>query len=417
MAAQKRRRALALVRPVCSNKGDLAIFKGTLKVLNKLKIPVDYVLDAEPYFPAGFFSSLGMRSKHTVLGSVEKNITESRAPENPLNYVGPVLGLPADMLALRRMSSEIGFLLHLGGSKFDGNFAPHVTAEIALAYYKKKLLNSKLILGGISIEGVSQSSVYRALYRRFMSRMDHVFVRDEISFSHLTDLRIPEDRFSLICDFAFWTEAKKTENTVMMKESIERMRQGKPVIGIAPLTTENPAYVRRLIELIKNVEDEGYSVLLVPTTHRQYGLIPPYDQNDYNFCLKLNAKMGGKLPIIRTEHLQPEEMVEIISVLDGMISFRMHGAVFGTLAGVPTVHIHHRNKGLGLFRTFFGDDVILKSAESFVADSSDESMLDSLDGLMVARPRYLRTISSAKEKSLVVLRERFEELGLQEAGG
>ncbi|MDO8870314.1 MAG: polysaccharide pyruvyl transferase family protein [Methanobacteriaceae archaeon] len=397
-------RNIGLIRAVHSNKGDMAIFEGSLEIFSLLNIEPTHVFDVEPGFPSDYWDNRNIKIIDTSLSSLEKNRSKYHAMKFLLTNETPSL----------QNINDLDFIWYMGGSRFNTRFAPHVLAEILNAYYKKKILNSKLILGGISTETPSNSYIYKNFYRQFAKNVEVFFIRDKISLSNLSSFKIPEEKLNLVIDFAFWLNSKKSEATVKLTKNIQENPKDLPIIGVIPVTSglHSRKYSERFINMLKKIQDD-YSIFFIPTSNNANVVSQPYEQDDYAFCLELNSKLEKKIPILDINNLEPSEIIEVMKKLDFVISMRMHGAIFGVLANVPTLHIYYRNKGLGFFKTFFKNKVHLMSINEFMDDFEINNLFkclkESIDQKKNYGQIYREIIIKEKKNSFEIIKNRLKE--------
>lgn len=406
--------SIALLRALYSNVGDLAIYKGTMNVFSQLCIEPKYIFDPEPTFPDGYLEGYNLNQMHTFPSLIERELQQNG--KSPFNYIRPALSLPRDLFHMLKLRKEIDYLYCLGGARFGDKFAIHVIGEIVNACYKKKILNANLVIGGISIATSDNGFLFGRLYQKFLNQITYLFVRDNISYSNLIKYDFPPEKCSVICDFAYWLDPLKSQRSMDIMAELDESSKGFPLIGIVPgmdIKSSKTEFLMSWCHLIQTLYDRGYSIALIPTSHNPKCLIPPHDKDDYGFCHLINSKLNLNLPIIQTKQLEPEEIIEFMKKFDCVISARMHGAIFSTIANVPTIHIYNEQKGLGFFSTFFNNAVRLYSLEEFLDYSKFHSnLINDLENLLNVKDPYSKTICSMKKTSFKKIYDVFVSLGL-----
>ena len=413
-AGERRRNSIALLRALYSNIGDLAIYKGTMNVFSHLHIEPKYIFDPEPTFPEGYLEDYNLNLVYTFPSLIEKEIQQNE--KSPFNYIRPTLSLPSDLLHMLKLRKEIDCLYCLGGARFGDKFAVHVIGEIVNACYKKKILNADLVIGGISIARSDNGYLFKRLYSKFLNQITHLFVRDNISYSNLVKYDFPPEKCSIICDFAYWLNPLRSQRSMEIMTKLDESSKGFPLIGIAPgmdIKSSKTEFLISWCHLIRTLYDKGYSIALIPTSHNPKCLTPPHDKDDYGFCHLINSKLNLNIPIVQTKQLEPEEIIEFMKKFDCVVSARMHGAIFSTIANVPTIHIYNEEKGLGLFNTFFNDAVRLYSLEEFLDYSRFHSnLIRDLEELLDVKNPYSEAINNMKKISSKRIYDVFVNLGL-----
>jgi polysaccharide pyruvyl transferase WcaK-like protein len=384
-----KRANIGIIRATYSNLGDIAILKGTLNVFEKLGIHPKFIFDPEPFFPENYFENMGITAVHTFPSKVEYKILQNGGSNKITNYLIPLSGFTKELFF--RKKNEINYLYCIGGSRFGIEQGKYVVAEILNVLYKKKLLGSELIIGGASISKHNTGKWFNKLYGIFANNVNYAFVRDNISYSNLTEY-LPKNKCSIICDFAYWIHPSVTKNTLNVSKFIADHSKGKKAIAIFPGLNlkSKDEYISHLCKLINELNDENYSIFLIPTFNH------PYLKDDNDVCLNINSILKFKTNIIETKNLQPEELIQIISEFDGVISSRLHGAIFATLANVPTVHIYSEHKGKGFFSTYFKNNVCLISIDDILKSNMTKKILQFLNQSNVSE-EYSKIIAEFKE--------------------
>jgi len=258
--------------------------------------------------------------------------------------------------------------------------------------------------------------LFKRLYSKFLNQITHLFVRDNISYSNLVKYDFPPEKCSIICDFAYWLNPLRSQRSMEIMTKLDESSKGFPLIGIAPgmdIKSSKTEFLISWCHLIRTLYDKGYSIALIPTSHNPKCLTPPHDKDDYGLCHLINSKLNLNLPIIQTKQLEPEEIIEFMKKFDCVVSARMHGAIFSTIANVPTIHIYNEEKGLGLFNTFFNDAVRLYSLEEFLDYSRFHSnLIRDLEELLDVKNPYSEAINNMKKISSKRIYDVFVNLGL-----
>lgn len=393
---------IGIIRATYSNMGDVAILKGALNVFEKLGIHPKFIFDPEPFFPENYFENMGITPVYTFPSKVEHKIFQSGGFNKITNYLIPLSSFSNDFFF--RKKNEINYLYCIGGSRFGIEQSKYVIAEILNVLYKKKLLGSQLIIGGASVSKHSTSKYFKYLYKIFAKNVNYAFVRDDISYSNLTEY-LPKNKCSVICDFAYWIHPLVTQNSVNVGKFIEVNSKGKKTIAIFPGLNlkSKEEYISNLCKLITELYNENYSIFLIPTFNH------PYLKDDNDVCVTINSILKTEVNIIETKNLQPEELIYIISKFDGVVSSRLHGAIFATLANVPTVHIFSEHKGKGLFETYFKNTVCLISIEDLLKNNITKNIIEFLNTPNVSE-EYSKIIAEFKEESFKTFSKKLESI-------
>lgn len=351
------------------NKGGAAIAYGTFRALRDLNISFHDIIDPEPFFP---FDSLELnpvyRYSHTLsIKPMESiNLTSTYKPfikcliNSHTSEVNQLKGLP---------------IWHIGDSPFsDSRSVLSLIGQIVALESLRKVIKSKVIIGGVSIDIPKTDSgmyVSKKYFRNY-----YFYVRGKNTLNNLLALGVPEENMCPIFDFAYQLDSQKSSKTKDI--SYEFRNLGKPIIALClrdySKGEKNFLNIQRIRALISKLEKD-YIVYFVPTSYAY--LVP---ENDYLFAKEILRINEDK--IINIRDLNPHEIIEIFSNFDAVISSRLHGAVYATLANIPTVHLYESSKSLEVLGDVFGHLVSLIKISDFIGDNNLENIYKILDNMI-----------------------------------
>jgi polysaccharide pyruvyl transferase WcaK-like protein len=148
--------------------------------------------------------------------------------------------------------------------------------------------------------------------------------------------------------------------------------------------------------------DENYEVFFIPTT---YAFLIP--ENDLVFLEKELSISPQN--IINIRDLTPHEIISVFSNFEIVISARLHGAVLGTLAHVPTIHLYEGGKSVEVIGEVFGDLVPLIKLKTFAAGDEIENIVQIIERMLENKVQIGKEmgkcIDNARSRSLDILRE------------
>ena len=415
---------VALVRPMYKHKGDLAIVKGTLEVFRKLGMSdsINYLIDPELGFPQDFSidNSISAEIIYTWIKEVEQSTIEK---QQGLNLY--IMALKHFIKSTRNLKNicHTDCMWYVGGIRFSEN-SKYPFGELVNALSKKKILSSKLIFGGISMSRGDNSLIYRAyrpIYKKLLLYADHIYARDHLTYSFLVKtLDYPTEKTSLVCDMAFHLTPLESGNSTEIKKSVENYTNtnGKPALGVVVDVSElksaakgfDNEYFKGTLSIIKEFTKK-YTVFLVPMSHNPSAIPPPFTQDDKEVCKEMNHNLKFKLPILQTENMQPEEIIDVMTGFDGLISIgRLHGAVFGVLADIPTVHVYKVDKAF-MFKTLFGDFPLIH-ANSLITIAGRNDIVRAVDNSIEDYNSYMPKVKKWRIRSIRIIRTDFKDMGL-----
>lgn len=381
------------------NKGGAAIAYGTIKILRKLGIRFSHVIDPEPHFP---FEGMGINPIYRYSDTFSIN---------PIPSVSPLYtAKPFVKCLYRSFAPDIrkfkGLpIWHIGDSPFsDSRSFLSLFGQVVSINLLKKSLSAPTIIGGVSIDYPKTILGRRVLPHFFTRDVDYTYTRGNETNLVLKTFGVDENKMSRICDFAFHLNELSTERSGSITKKINN--RNKPKIALIWRDYSSgelrDQYLNSIKKLIFLLENQGYDLYYVPTT---YAFLIP--ENDYLF-LK-NVLNIPEEKIIEIKELLPEEIISVFKNFDIVISTRLHGAVFGTLAHVPTIHLCESGKSLEVMREVFDDRVHLIKLKNFSMSKETQNILDTIGAMMDDRVQISRDIErciqEARNRSLATLED------------
>jgi polysaccharide pyruvyl transferase WcaK-like protein len=379
------------------NKGGAAIAYGTINILRKLGVKFSHIIDPEPYFP---FEKLGITPIYRYSDSFSIN---------PIPSVSPLYtAKPFVKCIYRSFATDIrkfkGLpIWHIGDSPFSDNrsFLSLFGQVISLNMLKKSL-GGPIIIGGVSIDYPKTSLGKRILPDFFKLNVDYTYTRGNETNYILKSFGVNDNKMSRICDFAFHLNEVSSHYSQAFSNRINKIN--KPRIALIWRDYSNgelrDQYLNSIKNLITLMEKKGYELFFIPTT---YAFLIP--ENDHIF-LKNVLNIPSER-IIEIKDLSPEEIISVFKNFDVVISTRLHGAVFGTLAHVPTIHLCESGKSLEVMREVFEDKVLLVKLKNFSFGKETQKIVDTIE-LMLDDYKQIshdigKSIQDAREFSLTNL--------------
>lgn len=386
------------------NKGGAAIAYGTLKVLRDLGLKFSYVIDPEPFFP---FEELNLEPIYRFSDSFSVN---------PIPSVSPIYTVkPFFKCITRSLSDDIRQfrgtpIWHIGDSPFsDSRSALSIIGQIIALQSLKSVIHEDVIIGGISLDYPKTGIGKFTLPRYFRNDVDFTFTRGKYTTKVLNDFGVPPENSTMICDFAFHLDrmdSKRSDHIVKRLQDSGRLKIALVLRDFGQgLEREN--YLASIKTLLVRLNEEGYEVFFIPTT---YAFLIP--ENDLIF---LREELSiPQQNIINIRDLTPHEIISVFSNFEVIISARLHGAVLGTLAHIPTIHLYEGGKSVEVMGEVFGDLVPLIKLRSFATGDEIENMIllieRMLEDKMQIGNELEECISHARNRSLDTLREHLGNL-------
>jgi polysaccharide pyruvyl transferase WcaK-like protein len=381
------------------NKGGAAIAYGTLKVLRELGLKFSYIIDPEPFFP---FEELDLSPIYRFSDSFSVN---------PIPSVNPIFtAKPFFKCITRSFSHDIKQfsdmpIWHIGDSPFsDSRSALSIVGQIIALHSLKIATGGDVIIGGISLANPKTKIGRYLLPRYFRDDVDFTFTRGAYTTQVLSDFKVPSKNSVSICDFALHLDRQDSKRSDSIFSRLKD--SGKPKIALVlrdfAQGSERENYLASIRRLLTRLYDENYEVFFIPTT---YAFLIP--ENDLVFLEKELSISPQN--IINIRDLTPHEIISVFSNFEIVISARLHGAVLGTLAHVPTIHLYEGGKSVEVIGEVFGDLVPLIKLKTFAAGDEIENIVQIIERMLENKVQIGKEmgkcIDNARSRSLDILRE------------
>lgn len=344
---------LVLLSGTYTNKGGLAIVYGTLKILNELGVKTKYIIDPEPSFPDSFYKEFNLtpiyRWSHKFGTGETKSLTL-------LSSIRPFLYL------IRSFSSSQIKKLHGYPIWYIGDSSLNDYGSV-LALFGQiiNLLSLKLFTRGKLLVNASmgymRTETGEFLLKFFLKYVDIFLVRGIASYENITQRGVPTTKVSIVSDMAFFLDKSKTSNTKEISNIISKSE--KPPVALIFKNyskIENKSEYVYSIKKLANSLEKDYCVFFIPTSY-----VPYKNENDLEFLNEIGVE-----DILNISELDPMEIIEVFTNFKAVVTLRLHGAVYSTLAGVPTYHIYEADNSLDVIRDTFGELVPLLHISNFI---------------------------------------------------
>jgi polysaccharide pyruvyl transferase WcaK-like protein len=386
------------------NKGGAAIAYGTMKVLRELGIKFDYIIDPEPFFP---FEELNLSPIYRFSDSFSVN---------PIPSISPIFtAKPFFKCITRSFCHDIkqfdGMpIWHIGDSPFsDSRSALSIIGQIIALHSLKLSIGGNVIIGGISLDYPKTKIGKYLLPKYFRNDVDFTFTRGAYTTKVLSDFKVPSKRSTPICDFALHLDRIDSKRSYCIFNILKESRKPKIALVLRDFSqgSERVNYLVNIQKLLAKLYSKDYEVYFIPTT---YAFLIP--ENDLIFLEKeLSISQQN---IINIRDLTPHEIISVFSNFEMVISARLHGAILGTLAHVPTIHLYEGGKSVEVLGEVFEDLVPLIKLKSFAEGNEIENMIQLIEKALVNKEQIGKNmeicIDTARNRSLITLKRYMETL-------
>lgn len=270
---------------------------------------------------------------------------------------------------IARFSRELGyfldarFIIDTSGDMLTEDYGPHVALSHLIPLIYCVLLRRPFLILAQSIGPFKRLGF---LFDWVLGKATYISAREEITYDYLTARGL--DNVVLSADLGFLLSAEECDTT---RVDEMRSRGYQSVIGICPsalfFKKFSSAYPRNtlanfcsILNTIAKEEDVAY--LIVP-----HVMTPSQKMDDAIYSREIADLLTAEFSIADSD-LSPSRTKYLISKLDGMVSFRMHGAIAALDSFVPTVVVSYSHKTHGLYRKLGLQEWVVDNDENLIAN-------------------------------------------------
>lgn len=347
------------------NKGGAAIAYGTLSALNDMGIRYNRIVDPEPFFS---FSDMKLEPIYRYSDILS---TKPMQSISPLYTYKPFIKCLINSHKKEITDMKGMPIWHIGDSPFsDKRSVLSVAGQIIALESLKRRVKSTTIIGGVSI-GFPRTKIALYLMKKYFKNY-YFFVRGQQTLNNLLKIGVEESNMTKIADFAFQLKKTRTDKSAKISRRINE--SSKPKIGLClreySSGEERIKYIESIRKLVSKLGNE-FRVFFIPTSYAYL-----VSENDNIFCREVLRVENDN--IIDIMDLTPGEIIDIFSNFDCIMSARLHGAVFGTLANVPTIHLYDTTKSLEVLGEVFENRVSLMNFSDMASETGPEKIIKTM---------------------------------------
>ncbi len=323
-----------------------------------------------------------------------------------------LLLLPAPMLralANRRVATELeplrelraiarsDLVLGIGGGYLQGPRSVAGSLNVVLLSVPLALasrLGRPTLLAPQSY-GPFATPLQRGVVRRVLNRVDHIEVREDLSFDLLVSLGIRPDKVTRGVDGAFFF-ATPTDTAGPVVTQL-----AAPRVGITArrwlAQEQQEAYERALADFIDWLQGaRGASVTLVPQvtadtfvvgSHASAGVRDVDDDRRVNQRIAASCRTN---PVLMPERIDHCGLRQLYGGFDYLVGTRFHSVIFSLAARTPAVAIEYEHKSSGIMRELGLAQWVIP-----IQDVSSERLQALFARLEVSADDYRATLSQA----------------------
>ena len=293
------------------------------------------------------------------------------------------------------------FIIDSSGDMHTEDYGIHVAVSHLVPLCYCFLLRKKFI---VLAQSIGPFKHLKLLYKKILSEAYKITARDKITFDYLKGLGL--DNVLEVADLGFQLKPTPIEHSYL---SQLKKNKHKLIIGICPsalffnkFAKSNPnVNFENFCQTLESIAKEhNISYLILP-----HVLTPSGKVDDAQFSQKLCENLHAESLMVDAE-LSPSEIKYIISDLDAVVSFRMHGAIAALDCFVPTIAISYSHKTTGLFEKIgLGQWVISNDSDMLINLKNNMNLLLSTSAEIVDHLKnVIPDVRRESEKNILLIK-------------
>lgn len=234
---------------------------------------------------------------------------------------------------------EADLVVDLSGDMLTEDYGIHVAISHSFPLLTSILTKKDFVVVGQSI---GKFVLLKSYYKWILSKAIFITARDPITYDYLRGLGLSNVHET--SDLGF----------LLQKESYPfKKDDGKKYIGVVPSAliankfAKDGQSINRLIDIL-NEASMHHSVKYVLIPHVNS---PKAKYSDESVCAQIAQGLTTESMILDSD-LSPGKVKYVISLMDGMLSYRMHAAIAALDSEVPCLVVSYSHKTVGLYQKF-----------------------------------------------------------------
>jgi colanic acid/amylovoran biosynthesis protein len=422
---RKLRVLIAGTTPYADNRGNSAIFAGTMAFFRTFK-DSNFRLSVWHSYP----ESRQRIAKHAATTNLDFKKIGDNLDVDVIYYKSPDSRFMFSLLSVAKLSFSI---VAVSFYRFFGSMHLNVKPRIEIV---NELLDSDAVIEfgfgdtltdvyygkiiwlynamRLTLEFLSKKPVYffpqsigpfksvfsRAIARIMFRNAKLIAVRERSSLKNVLELRVSENKAHLIPDMSFWLPIND-DGALKTNEECSLQKLGKKRKVLALMFTESiltkrksPISLETTTKIIDRLIDElNVDLIFIPHA-TSFG--PFFDS--YKFSLLIRAKLENKdHAFVIAREYSVEELWSLLGQCDIAISTLTHPVMSSLRQGIPVLALSYSHKTLGIMRVFNMEKYVL-SYDDFGKSNFIEAAKDLLDKSVEIRQSLLTSSVYTKQK-------------------
>lgn len=329
------------------NYGCEAIVRGTVSILKNQfpKIKISYASYNYEYDKV----RLADCDINIIDRTIARKITLKRIIRKLLSYLNIRISIPYDNIRFVK-KNKFDTILSIGGDIYTLDSKNNYNKSLPEFCEKCQKAGLKYILFGASIGPFDKNKKAELFFKNHLKNIDLIIAREEYSIIYLNSLGI-KNNVVFAPDPAFFVAPELIKND----RYIEKNKIG---INLSPLSSlyfypDLNTAQKKLSNIISHLIDLTDSdVIMIPHVYSKF-----QNDDDLRFLKGIfnliPNKNKNRISVIENDEGFVNAKKEIIKC-DLLISSRMHCAINGVSANVPTIFISYSQKAIGMANLIYG---------------------------------------------------------------
>ena len=232
----------------------------------------------------------------------------------------------------------------------------------------------------------------RLLMKMIVSRVNHIFVREQGSKVLLEQMGIKKPPITVSIDPVLGIKVKKE-----IQEKVAVSMGDKPTVGIYLRTwAADKQLVDELVPVMQHIQQLGYQIYAIPM----------YYKEDSTIAKQLASAVKGDIHVVDRE-LSIDEVVAYTAQFDWIIGMRLHSLIMAHAVETPMIALSYDPKVKGFIKEVGGKYCM----DSQKIDSLQlNAYIDTLNSTLEAEKAHIRSVNKKKSEKIIAPAKYIREI-------
>jgi colanic acid/amylovoran biosynthesis protein len=303
---------------------------------------------------------------------------------------------------------DTDIVVDLSGDTLAEDYGPFVLLSHCIPLIIAKCFSKPVILFGQTIGPFTWSE---GIMRVMLKACDVIIARDELTYTYMKKLGIPQDALYSSIDTAFTLEPSFSERVIGLASDLCLDRRVRFSLGMT-LSFQYRNFLKKrhqkdILKILppavdRFIETHDAQVVLFPHVTGPTSIL---DDRKMAKALRDHCRYKEKIKIV-TEEMKPQEVKALISYCDLFCGARMHSNIAAITTGVPTIALSYSVKSKGIMGRMQLSSWVIE-----MGDLEQEMLYDKLVALYEQKHRIQKLLEKQRSKVILKAQSNIKTIG------